>query len=60
MFINLVRLDACSKCTSQAMYIERSIQVLTFNHCCSGKSVGISYSERVFLAVDIQRAIRMR
>jgi hypothetical protein len=41
------------------MYIERNIEVRAFNHCCSGKSVVISYSERVFVAVDMQRAMRM-
>ena len=49
VFINLVRLNACSKCTSQKMYVERSIKARAINNCCSGKSVGISYSERVFV-----------
>ena len=32
----------------------------SFNHCCSGKSVGITYSECVFVAFGIKHAMRMR
>jgi hypothetical protein len=30
------------------------------NHCCRGKAIGITYSECVFVPLDIQRALRMR
>jgi len=33
---------------------------LTCNHFCSGKAVGITYFEFVFVALDIQHAMRMR
>ena len=30
------------------------------NHCCSGKAIGIAYSECVSVALVIQHAMRMR
>jgi len=30
------------------------------DHCCSGKAINITYSEGVFVAVVIQRVMRMR
>ena len=30
------------------------------NHCCGGKAVSTTYSECVFVALNIQRARRMR
>jgi len=42
------------------MYVQRNIEARSFNHCCSGKAVRITYSESVFVASDIQHATRMR
>ena len=39
--------------------LQSNIEVLTCNHCCSGKEIGITYSECVFLALCIQYAMRM-
>ena len=39
------------------MYIWRSIEARTCNHCCSGKAISIIYSERVFVALRIQHAM---
>jgi hypothetical protein len=44
----------------EAIYAERNIEARTCNHCCSEKSISITYSECVFVALDIQLAMRMR
>jgi hypothetical protein len=36
------------------------MEALSCNHCCSGKALSITYSERVIVALGIQRAMRMR
>jgi hypothetical protein len=30
------------------------------NHCCAGKTISVAYSESVFVALDIQHAMRTR
>ena len=40
-------------------YLQRSIDTLSSNHCCSGKAMSITYYERVFVALGIQHAMRM-
>jgi hypothetical protein len=42
------------------MYVERKIEARSCNHCCSAKSISITYSECVFVALVIQHAIRIR
>jgi len=44
----------------EAKYAERNIEARTCNHCCSEKSISITYSECVFVALDIQLVMRMR
>jgi hypothetical protein len=44
----------------RAIYAERNIEARTCNHCCSEKSISITYSECVFVALGIQLAMRMR
>jgi len=36
-----------------------NIEARSFNHCCSGKAISITYSECVFLVLGIQNATRM-
>jgi hypothetical protein len=42
------------------MCVQRNIEARSCSHCCSGKAVRITYSESVFVALDIQHAMRMR
>ena len=46
--------------TRQARYVWRNIEVPSCNHCCSGKTISITYSECVFVALGIHHAMRMR
>ena len=39
------------------MYVWRKIEMRSCNHRCYGKSISISYSACVFIALGIQRAI---
>jgi len=43
----------------EAIYAERNIEARTCNHCCSEKSITMTYSESVFVALGIQLAMRM-
>ena len=42
------------------MYVERQTEARSRNHFCSGKAISITYSEYVFVALDVQHAMRMR
>jgi hypothetical protein len=42
------------------MYIWRNNEARSCNHCWSGKSISITYCECVFVALNIQHAIRVR
>jgi len=39
---------------------KRYIEARSYNHCCSGKAISITYSECVCIALFIQHAFRMR
>jgi hypothetical protein len=39
---------------------KRNNEARSYNHCCSGKAISITYSECGFVALVIQHAIRMR
>jgi len=39
--------------TRQERYLQRKIEVLSYNHCCSGRAVIITYSECVFMVLGI-------
>jgi len=41
------------------MYVERNTETRWWNHCCSGKAMNVTYSECLFVALDIQLAMRM-
>jgi hypothetical protein len=45
--------------TIQAVYLYLNTGALWSNHCCSGKTTSMTHSERVFLALSIQHAMRM-
>jgi len=40
------------------MHVQRNAEAALCNHCCSVK-VSVAYSERVFVALGIQHAMRM-
>jgi len=40
--------------------VERNNKASSFNHCCPGKALSITYSECVFVASGIKHATRMR
>ena len=42
------------------MYVERNIEVRSRNHCCRGKAIRVTYSERVSVALVIRHAKRIR
>ena len=43
-----------------AMYVQRYIKAPSCNSCCSGKAITVTHSERAFVALGIQHAMRMR
>jgi hypothetical protein len=49
-----------SSVARQAMYVLRNIQKRSQSHCCHGKAISITHSERVPVAFVIQHATRMR
>ena len=42
------------------MYVQRIIHARSWKHCCSGKAISITYSERVFVALGTHYAMLMR
>jgi len=42
------------------MYLKLNIEKRSGNHCCSGKSLSITYCELVLVALGIQREIGLR
>ena len=53
------RFKANWKQDRKCMY-KHIIEVHSCNHCCSGKAVGITYPDCVFVALGIQPSMRMR
>ena len=45
--------------TRQAAYVERNADSHSRNNCCNRKAINITYSERVFVALGIQHAVRI-
>ena len=39
---------------------KRNIKEPSCNHCCSGKAIIITHSDRVFVALGVQHAMRVR
>jgi hypothetical protein len=54
-----VPMESTAKQDKQCTY-KRNIEPRSCNNCCSGKSISITYSERVFVDLGIQRAKCMR
>ena len=46
--------------TVTLLYLRHNIQARSCNRCCSGKGITVTYSVFVFVALDIQHAMRMR
>jgi len=42
------------------MYAKRNTEARSLNHCCSGKAIGVTYSEGVLVALGIRNSMRMR
>ena len=47
------------KVTGRVIDVKRNIDVLLYNHCCSGRSISITNCESVFVALVTQHAKRM-
>jgi len=58
--LGLVPVQSTSTLTRQSMYAKRNVEARSCNHCCSGKTMSITYSECVFEAIGIQNSMRMR
>jgi hypothetical protein len=43
----------------QALYVKYNTEAHSYNHCCSRKSISVTYSEYVLVALGIQYAMRM-
>jgi hypothetical protein len=48
------------KDTRQAMFVCHTVEARWCNHCCSGKTISITYFHCVFIALGSQNAMRMR
>jgi len=48
------------KIIRQAKYVQRNTEVRSCNHYCSGKVITITYSERAFVVLVTQHAMRIR
>ena len=44
----------------QALFVQRNIEAGSCNHCYSGKAICVTYSDYLFVALDIRHAVRMR
>jgi len=42
------------------MYVQRNNEEHSCDHCCNGKAISITHSKKVFVALGIQHAMRMR
>jgi len=42
------------------MHVKRNIEARSYNHCCTGKAICITYGECVFVALGVQHAMRKR
>ena len=42
------------------MYVYRNTEAHSCDHCCCGKAVSFTYNERMFVALVIQHAMRVR
>ena len=49
---------ACRLPTRRALNLLRYNEACSCNRCCSGKALSITYSEFVFVALGIQRAVQ--
>jgi hypothetical protein len=41
------------------MYVECKVEARSYNYCCSGKAISITYFQCVFVALGIEHAMRV-
>jgi len=60
MLISYPTINTLRLCYNQYTQCTYSNEAGSFNHCCSGKAISVTYSECVSVALVIQHAMRMR
>jgi hypothetical protein len=59
-FLDLYRTKLNFKCNKTGNIVRRNTEARLCKHCCRAKSIRITYSERVLVALYIQHVMRMR
>ena len=60
MSLCIMYINFCLNKKGNVRLYKRNVDARSFNHCCSEKTISISYSEFVFVALGFQHAMLMR